>query len=188
MRQRTISAALLAALGREPEPEQAAPATEASETIEVSSHAEQAPEQVSQQEPAQAEQPQAQERVESELVRYLKDELKAVKAELHASREEVLKLTAQNSQMNEGIPELEGITREFCTHLAIALGGQPIGLDRLSGAALASQYHQLRKDYEARFPVGGRSKANTEQQTPPVTVPADPRFRSAVRATAFPTR
>ena len=180
MKRSVISAALLAALGREPEQTEAAPVTVEETPEPVVAEVTETP--VVTETPAAEPVVQA----ENELVRYLKDELKTTKTELAASNEKLLKAEAQLNQVTEGVEQLEDIARGFCTHLAIAMGSQPFGLDKLNGSSLAAQYHNLRKSYEERFPVGG--KAKTDAKPAVVVTATDTRFQGAVRATAFPTR
>lgn len=103
----------------------------------------------------------------SELIAHLREEAKELKTVNSA-------LTVENAEMKKKLETLEpanqrlvDIVRVSTTRLAIAMGGQPFGIDLLEGAALADQFNKLNGEFEKRFVVGGKSVANADAaQTP----------------------
>ncbi len=108
--------------------------------------------------------------VQNELLTHLREEAKELKT-FNAA------LTLENAELKKKLETLEpanlrlvDIVRVSTTRLAIAMGGQPFGIDLLEGAALADQFNKLNGEFEKRFVVGGKSVTNADAAPTPGNV------------------
>jgi ClpP class serine protease len=99
---------------------------------------------------------------ESELVAFLRAELKDSMTQVMALTAERDSLKGQLASAQTAEKSLSPIVVEAIQRLQVGLGQQPMKLDGLPSATLAEQYNNTRDEFERRFPAGRRSLAETD--------------------------
>ena len=96
------------------------------------------------------------------LVAHLRDDLKAVRAELAASQLEASKLKEQVTTLEASQPKLTAIVKKAAEVMAVALGNVVVGLETMSADALCQYHGQLSAAMAKKYPVGGRAVETAE--------------------------
>lgn len=119
---------------------------------------------------------------ESELVAFLRSELKLAQADLVGAQADAKKASEALATQSELYATFESVVRTSVDHMAVALGG-PANGSAFAGSALADEHKRLAAVYAEKFKVGGvAATAPVESGEPKGSAAASPLFAVLARS------
>jgi len=93
----------------------------------------------------------------SDMVGFLKDELKEVRAELAEATMKLAKAESDLEQASADMQSMKEIALEATERLQVSLGQTPVDMSSMSAEAISQQYAVTKKAFLSRFKVGQTS-------------------------------
>jgi signal peptide peptidase SppA len=119
--------------------------------------------------------------VDTGVVDLLKSQLATAQASVAAVSSELAALKATTQSQTAAHEGLLAIARTAVANMLIPLGASASATDAMDGATVIAEHARVKTLFEAKFPVGGRSKP-TEPENKAATSKIDPAFKHVALA------